>query len=470
MRDLLVLLIVVGSLPLIFMRPYVGVLMWSWLSYMNPHRLTWGFAYDFPFAQLVGLVTLVALIVTKDRKGVPITGLTMTWMLLVLWFNVTTVFSLYPDLAWQEWDRTMKIQLFSIVTIMLMRDPRYIQWLAAVIALSIGFFGVKGGIFSILTGGNYLVWGPQGSFIGDNNAIGLAMVMVTPLMWFMYLQANKRIYKLAMLGIIGLTVIAILTTHSRGALLAISAMFGFLWLKSRHKGWLGVLLLICVPVLIVAMPPEWKERMHTIKDYKEDGSAMGRINAWGFAFNLAKDRPLTGGGFQTFMPDLFQKYAPEPDRFHDSHSIYFEILGEHGFVGLILFLSVGVIGLRTGGWVIRHARGSPDTQWAADLGAMVQVSMVGYAVGGAFLGLAYFNLYYHLLALMVLLRVQVEDTIAAREAVAADAKRDGAEAPEADDDDPYPDVLPDTDPLVRQRAEADRARAMQRRARAGGGT
>jgi len=88
------------------------------------------------------------------------------------------------------------------------------------------------------------------------------------------------------------------------------------------------------------MPDAWMQRMGTIKTYEQDGSAMGRINAWHFAFNLALDRPIVGGGFETFQPDLFLKYAPEPENYHDSHSIYFE---DH-LIAIVVILE----------WMIQH--------------------------------------------------------------------------------------------------------------------
>lgn len=404
-----------GSLPVIFRRPYVGVLVWSWLSYMNPHRLTWGFAYDFPFAQIVGLVTIVAMLFDREKKHFPLTGLTGIWIALILWMNVTTLFALEPDYAWHAWDRTMKIQLFSIVSLILMKEPKRLHYLVCTIVICVGFFGVKGGIFSVLTGGQYLVWGPPGSFIEGNNAMGLAMVMVIPLMWYLARHTQKKYLRLAIYASIGITSLAILTTHSRGALLAIAGMLLFVWFKSRKKAWLGIVLIVAVPVYWLAMPQEWRDRMETISEYEQDGSAMGRINAWYFAYEIAKDRPLVGGGFDTFTPRLFQKYAPQPEDFHDAHSIYFEVLGEHGFVGLALFLGLGLAAMRTAGRTASAARLSPDTLWISDLAAMLQASIIGYAIGGGFLGLAYFDLYYHLVVIIILLRSILSDTVAARE-------------------------------------------------------
>jgi probable O-glycosylation ligase (exosortase A-associated) len=112
---------------------------------------------------------------------------------------------------------------------------------------------------------------------------------------------------------------------------------------------------------------------------------------------------------------MFAIYAPEPGNVHDSHSIYFEVLGEHGFFGLFLFLTLALMTWRTASWIIKRARGDPENRWAADLAAMVQVSLVGYASGGAFLGLANFDLYYTLIAVVVLCKTVLVSRQTARE-------------------------------------------------------
>jgi len=91
--------------------------------------------------------------------------------------------------------------------------------------------------------------------------------------------------------------------------------------------------------------------------------------------------------------------------------LYFEMLGEHGFPGLILFLTLGFLTLKTGTWVKRNTEGISELKWARDLATMLQVSIVGYAVGGAFLGLAYFDFYYHLVVLMFITRLLVEEQL-----------------------------------------------------------
>ena len=178
----------------------------------------------------------------------------------------------------------------------------------------------------------------------------------------------------------------------------------FFWLKSRNKVFTTLLAVAAATLILSVMPQQWFDRMATVTNYEQDASAMGRINSWKMAFNLAKDRPF-GGGFDAFQWNTFAMYAPDPDDVHDSHSIYFEILGEHGFVGLGIFLLLGFMTWFTASSVIRIARNDPARRWAADLAAMVQVSLVGYASAGAFLGLAYFDFYYTLIAVVVLCKI-----------------------------------------------------------------
>jgi probable O-glycosylation ligase (exosortase A-associated) len=174
------------------------------------------------------------------------------------------------------------------------------------------------------------------------------------------------------------------------------------WLKSRNKFMSAILIVTAVGLAGLIMPQEWYDRMGTVKTYEQDASAMGRINAWWTSFNVAADR-ITGGGFEMLRPGVYRKYAPEPDRIHDVHSIYFEVLGEHGFIGLAMFLLLGIFSWMTLARVIRQSRKDPELRWMYDLATMTQVSMLGYATAGTFLGLAYFDYIYHLVVIAVIL-------------------------------------------------------------------
>jgi putative inorganic carbon (hco3(-)) transporter len=386
-------------------------MMWVWISVMNPHRLTWGFAYDAPFALIIAVVTLLGIFFSAEPRRFPWSPVTVTLLLFVLWMNVTTIFALRPGPAYVEWQRVMKtmLMLFAMLTVLYKRQ--HIQWLAWVLALSIGFYGVKGGVFTILHSGQFRVWGPPGSYIEDNNALAVALIMAMPLLWYLRSQATKWWVSWGLLAATLLTAAAALGSYSRGAFLAMGMMLGFLWWKSNHKMLIVVLLVLVVPFFSNMMPDRWFARMDTIATYQQDSSALGRVNAWWMAFNLAKDRPLVGGGFEIYSLPVFQRYAPNPTDVHAAHSIYFAALGEQGFVGLALFLTLGLLTWLTAGWIVRNSSKRPGLGWASDLALMCQVALVGYAVGGAFLSLLYFDVPYYIMVVLILLRRYVAEVL-----------------------------------------------------------
>lgn len=429
MRDVAVTLIVFGLLPLVLARPWIGILLWSWLGYMNPHRLSWGFAFDFPFAQAAAAATLAGMALTRDWRPFVWCGTTVVWLLFVAWMTITTIFAVDQTENWTTWQAVMKVQLFAFLTILLIQGRERIIPLIWVIVLSLGFYGFKGGLFVFRTGGENLVWGPAGSFISDNNALALSLIMTLPLMWFLYQEHTSRPLRILLGSMMVLASASVLGSHSRGAALAGGIMVFVLWLKSRHKLKLGLAMLAVLPFLLLSMPDKYFERVETIKTFEEDGSAQGRLRAWRLAIEIALDRPVVGAGFNSIVEENYRRFAPaiveEIEKlpypwYPEAHSIYFKILGDHGFVGLALFLLLGLGAYRTAGFVIRKARDGPQLGWAGNLASMIQVSLVGFAVGGAFLGLCYFDFYYALIAVSVVLR----------QAVTAEAALNG-EAPAA---------------------------------------
>ncbi len=402
MRDLLIAAIIFGLVPMVLRKPQVGIYLWCWISYMNPHRLAYGFAYSFPWAYVIALTTLSGLIFSKEPKRIPWTRETALILLLLIWAAITSFFAFDPKVAWPGWIKFFKILLMTFVTLMVINNRQRLQGMVWMIALSLGFYGIKGGIFTILKGGAHRVQGPEGTFIGGNNEMALALIMTVPLIRFLHLQEKRVWLKTGLAGAMLLTAIAGIGSQSRGALLGMAAMGLFLWLKSRNKIVTALFIILSVGAIAAIMPQSWYDRMHTTKEYKEDKSAMGRINAWTVAFNVAKDR-VTGGGIEMFQPWVFKKYAPNPEDVHDVHSVYFEMMGEHGFIGFGIFMLLMFFTWQRANSIIRLAKKNPDFYWERDLAAMVQVSLIGYAVSGAFLGLSYFDYYYHLVAIIVIL-------------------------------------------------------------------
>jgi len=411
MRDVLVLLIVFGSLPLTLARPYIGILVWSWLGYMNPHRLSYGFAHDFPFAFCVALATLAGLAISREPKRIPVTPLTVTWLAFIAWMVFTTFRAMYPELAWAEADRVMKIQLMTFATVAVMVTRERLRMLVWVIVLSLGFYGTKGGIFTILTGGEHRVWGPPESFVEGNNEIALATLMLLPLMAYLRGTTKQAWVRGGLLIAMILCAFSVVGSQSRGAFVGGAAMTLFLWMKSRHKLWSGFALAVVIAGLLAFMPQQWYDRMHTIETYEQDQSAMQRLFSWRVAVRVAEDR-ITGGGFAMWTEQTFENYSADTKVPHDAHSIYFKVLGEHGWVGLALFLAVGFLAWRSGSSTIRIAAQHPQLRELGSLARMTQVSLAAFAAGGAFLSLSYFDLFWHMIAILLLCRVVVQRELA----------------------------------------------------------
>ena len=424
MRDIAVTAFILASLPFILRRPQLGVLMYVWISVMNPHRLAWGFAYDWPFALIVAVTTLAGVMLSREAKWPQMNSLLLALLLFIAWLGVTTVAALHPDEAYSRWIDVMKTQLMALLIPVLFHKKEDVRLLVWVIALSIGYYGAKGGIFTMLTGGEWRVYGPMNSYIADNNAIGLAIVMAIPLLYYLHMTTTFRYVRWLLAGMMLLCSVGVLGSYSRGALVGVCAMSVFLWWKGRHKIAILIALAVAAPVGLTLMPEKWYDRMDTIRNYEQDASANMRLNSWQTMLNLAKDRPITGGGFEAGSRDVYEKYAPDPSRPpQTAHSIYFQALGEHGVVGLALYLWI-----LAGAWLkcaglMRAASIRPQIAWAGELGRMLQVTLVGFAVGGAFLSLINFDVPYYLVAIILataaLVRREKEAAVAPKPVVVA---------------------------------------------------
>ncbi len=375
---------------------------------MNPHRYTWAFAYSAPVAMIAGVTTLIGLLFTRERRS-PFQGAAVWWLLVfAIWMTLSWRMGYNPEADYFLWDRAIKIYLMTFVALMLLFSKLHIMTFAWVTIGSLALLSAKGGLFTILSGGNYRVWGPAGSFIADNNHFALAVIVAMPMLHFLQLQLQKPWMRHSISIVILLSVAAALGSHSRGAILALVAMGSVFWWRSSQKGLISLLLLVVVLVILPIMPEHWWERMASIAQYEQDGSAMGRINAWYVAWDVAKNN-FFGGGMSYQFQYFFDLYGRTENIARAGHSIYFQILGNHGFVGLFLYLMIGISTYRTASWLRKHSADIPEAKWTRDLGAMAQVSLVGFAVGGAFLSMPYFDLPYNIMVMVVLAKKWVLD-------------------------------------------------------------
>ncbi|MBF0295848.1 MAG: putative O-glycosylation ligase, exosortase A system-associated [Magnetococcales bacterium] len=469
MRDLALTLFVLMMLPVAVARPFIGLMLWAWIGYMNPHRLTWSFAYNFRFNLLIALATIIGILFSSRVKiRIPWTLPILFMALFAVWTIFTSQFAFRPTAALELLDRFIKIQIMIFATIILTQTRRQIISIVMVIAFSVGFFGLKGGLFTIMSGGNYRVMGPALSFFEDNNAFALAQMVNAPL--FVFFMRNTRSYliKIFMLLMIVFSLAAILGSYSRGGFIGLSVVLLIFWMKSRQKIMTGVLVVAIVTSSYFFMPTKWLNRMHDVigssletmrmmeeeetnlnneknltifkkgaieqdltdqmmetfssaPNIIQDKSMAGRLHAWRVALLIVEDRPILGGGLGAFEQQTFDKYTPGVMK-HAAHSIYFEVLGEQGYVGFILWLCMHISVLYTIIRLNRRTRYVPELHWVRDLSGMIWVGLFGYYSAGAFLGMAYFDLPYHLIAIVAILKAYTDTALQKRLAEAPAGK------------------------------------------------
>lgn len=421
-----------GYLPLCLWNAGAGVICWAWFSMMSPHRQVYSFAQGQPLNSIIAVATLLGWLCSQDRKRW--TPDAMPWLMLAwfAWMTFNSVFAPFQEWSWGYWDRTMRIMVLVFLVFFIANTKARIHGLIWVIVVSLGFYGVKGGLFTIVHGGGGVVYGPPDSIIFDNNQLALAIVMSLPLVNYLRMHTKLRLLQSGLALAICFEVLEVFGSKSRGGVLALGAALFLFWLRMRRKVLYGTAAVALVGAVLYFMPASFWERMSTVNNLTEDASFHGRLVAWQVALRVAIDRFPFGAGF--YAPQLgpiFHSYFPD-ETSHAAHSIYFQVLGEHGFIGLGLYLLILLFALNNTRIIRRQTRAQPELLWAYDLATMIQVALVGFYIGGAALSVAYFDGFLILIALTSTLReltapktvvARVGDTAAAssRAGVAAQA-------------------------------------------------
>jgi len=422
-RDTLVILIILLSAPVALFNAYFGVLMWTWIAYFNPHRYAWGLTRYGAFqpALIIAVPTLIgALFASKNtRLWVRETVLLAT---LWGWFAVTTVYiSFVPEFsnhvadANEHLQEVSKILLMTFITILLVASKKKLRILVLVILGSFGLKAFFAAIFYLKTGGEFQIWGPEGSFIYDNNDFALAMNMAIPMFFYMARAEPKTWMKVTLRVLMICAMVCVIGTYSRGGLVGLSAITLVAVAKSRHKAISFVVVAIALVGLLMLTTQKWQDRMSDFLQGNLDSSANSRLVAWGGGWNLAMEYPVTGGGFDVYTDEaIFPQFVPRALRgalytkvghLHSSHSVYFELLGEQGFVGLGLFLALIAACYGTLRKLRKQSRTYDDLKWVEPYTHMFELTLLAYLVNGLTLGRAYFDFLYQVVALIIVVRI-----------------------------------------------------------------
>ena len=418
MSGLLLIMFIMAGLAASVAAPVICLYLYNYVTYMAPHTVFYGPGMTLPLAMITGAAALVVW-AAFDRKI--FTHLSWCFYLLIVWLIwVCVTFQFYQGDSYNahfKFDYATKILAFSLLAILMLHTRRRIEGFIVILCVTVGFYVGRGLVVTALTGGGGLsVTGNKSTPLGDRNYFATVVWMLIPmLLWLAQhsvLFPKGRLLKLGVFGFIAAGLMTIVGTQSRGAMLGAPIFFGFMFLQTKRK----LTMLLAAAVLVAGglalAPAEWYERMNTIQEYEEDKSANSRFNSWTFAWEFALQNPVLGGGFRIFTLNV----DPIENRWLDAHSIYFEVLAEHGFPGLALFLLILGAIFMNGRYLARICKPHPELAWAGDLGHKLTISITLYAACGALLSLAFHPILYDFFAVSVALRHLVHRHIAAKKA------------------------------------------------------
>lgn len=426
MRDLVMLTLLPIMLYAMVQRPFIAAGMWLWTALFFPNAWVYGLAGVPRYNLLFAAVAIIGYLAWKNKPKVELTNLGFLVLAFFFWTLGSTLTSIgLPAVSWDYWIRFAKVVALFIFVVLVIKEKLHFDFMLWCVVLSVGFYANLETLKFIVSGGGHKIVGLSGHVLGDRNELSLAFVMTLPLCYYLWTEYGKqsRILNLALLGTMALLGLGVIGTQSRGGLIALLVLGSYMYLKSERKILLTVLIIALGIGAASLVSTDYVARVDTIATADEDSSFMSRVVAWKLSFILAMQHPFFGGGMKSleYFPvwsDLSKDFfaypwfytgtsLPNPTVARAAHSIYFQVLGDQGFVGLALYVGCLVSSFMKASSVARRARkaGAPD--WLPTAATMVQLSIFAFAVGGAALSLAYFDLLFALLGLVVVLEARL---------------------------------------------------------------
>jgi probable O-glycosylation ligase (exosortase A-associated) len=382
--------------------PFGTLLMFVWWDHVSPHSALYGPFADLPWALYMGLFALVSWVFSQKNKFEMLNVTTFFIVLYAIWICVTTVNALEPEVAYWKWDRTIKILFSSLLITMMLSTKERVAALIWTLVISVGVYIARGALRTIATGGGggELVLGVEGSFIGERNTFAATSAGVLALIFALIkhpiLLPQTKLVKACLWITFCLGVIAIIGTQSRSGLLALAALLASLvWFFSKHR----IMVLGIVAAISITVAPlissNIGERLETVKSYEQDGSAMGRINAWNFGLAVVANRPILGGGFKIYTRNIVDPEKSKTE-YLDAHSFFFEILAEHGIPGISIWLSLWFSSLWLAWRNVKRLKPltSESAMWISTYLKALSAALIAFTVGAAFNALGQYPFFF----------------------------------------------------------------------------
>lgn len=426
MRDLFFLALLPLLVYLMARRPFIALGMWIWTALFFPNAWLYGVGASIRYNLIFTGMTILGYLVLKDKPKVRFGLLGGLIFLFFLWTVAsTTMTEGLPEVSWEIWSRFSKVVLLFVFVALIVDKKLHIDFFLWCVVLSVGFFAGLEGLKYIATGGGHKIQGFAGHVLGDRNELALAFVITLPICYYLLNQYGQqsRLVRLGLFALMGMLVTAIIGTQSRGGFIALLVLASYFFMKSERKIMLAFAVLVLVGILSQFVSHEWTSRMDTIGTADHDESFMGRVVAWKLSFIMAMHHPFFGGGFKSLenfpiwkgLSQEFFSYPffytgdalPDDAHPHAAHSVYFQVMGDHGFIGLgiyVAFVLRAFVGARK---VARAAKAHLETAWIATLATMLQLCIFAFCVGGAALSFAYFDLMFAIYGLVLVLESRI---------------------------------------------------------------
>lgn len=412
MRDVVLILLTLGLSFMAIRRPVVGMLAFVGYGLLSPHVFTWGIARSMPHSLILAVCTIIGVMFNREAKTIPLERETLLLILLWALFGVSTVFAIEQEAAFRQYILITKILFMVLLSTTLIRSEENLHTLFRVIGLALGVYAVKGGFWFFRTGGEGTVEAPEGGFLSANNSLGVALVMNLAFLYYLVKAEDnpwlRRLFQL----MFWLSYPAILGTYSRGAWLGAGAVSVLLFLRVRHKFVLiasSVVLFVVVSPWLAGMGLErLQQRAGTLQNVQSENSAQQRLDCWTYCFRVGLESPVFGGGFDFHSRSTIEKYYPEilerwEGKVWSCHSSWFTLWSEHGIPGFLVWLALLLSSLATIKSLKYKLREVPKDSKLHLWPALLRCSIVGYLVSATFVDFAYFDLFFQIIAAIVIL-------------------------------------------------------------------
>lgn len=404
MRDIMLLGFIASCLLLTLRYPFVGLLLWAWFTLATPQQAAYA-AKDIPLNLIIAGFVFVTFFFHKEFKKLRFDVVTTMLVGFSIWLLISQHQSLVPDRSAEFTDRFFKIMIFIFLITQVVTSKLRFHAVLWSLVMIMGFYGAKGGIYTIVKLGAGTYAGQIDTVLYDNNHMAIALAATLPMFLYVAGIVQNPIMRWGIQFVFLMSIMAILGTHSRGGLLALMAFFGYNWVRSSKKTKaisLVFMAIMIVPVLNI-LPEKWFERMETIGSAGEDASFQGRVDAWVINYKLANKYPITGTGLRNPYKEDVSREVEMHREPRAAHSIYFEVLGGMGYVGLAFYL--GMLGL---GWLKafqaeRKYRDEKHNRWRARFGHYAQISIFVFCAGGSSVSLEMWEGYLIIIALIATL-------------------------------------------------------------------